>query len=82
MQIYHGSTDTTLAAENYGETIKQWCGVFGCDPDAPDEVGEGVPESGYTTSTYAGGDVVGVWAEGIGHTVPIRGDDDMAFFGL
>lgn len=82
MQIYHGSADTTLGAANYGETIKQWCGVFGCDPDAPEETAEGTPEASYTTKTYAEGQLVGVYAEGVGHTVPIRGDDDMAFFGL
>ncbi|KAF7586393.1 hypothetical protein BBP40_008943, partial [Aspergillus hancockii] len=29
MQIYHGSTDSTLLPQNYQETTKQWAGVFG-----------------------------------------------------
>ena len=82
MQIYHGSADTTLGAANYGETIKQWCGVFGCDADAPEESLDSTPLGGYTTKTYAGGQLVGIYAQGVGHTVPIRGDDDMKFFGL
>lgn len=82
MQIYHGSADTTLAAPNYAETIKQWCGVFGCDPDAPDESQAGVPEGAYTTETFAEGKLVGVYGQGVGHSVPIHGDEDMAFFGL
>ncbi|CAI4213187.1 unnamed protein product [Parascedosporium putredinis] len=43
MQIYHGSADTTLGSANYAEQIKQWCGVFGCDPDAPDNKESNAP---------------------------------------
>ncbi|KAI5919184.1 carbohydrate esterase family 1 protein [Camillea tinctor] len=81
MQIYHGSADTTLAAPNYNETIKQWCGVFGYDDTAPESAAANTPQSGYTTYTY-GDHLVGIYANGVGHTVPIRGDDDMKFFGL
>jgi acetylxylan esterase len=81
MQIYHGSSDSTLAAPNFQETIKQWCGVFGYNPDKPDSEKTSTPQSGYTTSVY-GEQLVGVYGQGVGHTVPIRGDDDMKFFGL
>ncbi|KAK3933828.1 Alpha/Beta hydrolase protein [Diplogelasinospora grovesii] len=81
MQIYHGSSDTTLAPANYNETIKQWCGVFGYDYTKPDSTKANSPQSGYTT--YSWGDhLVGIYAQGVGHTVPIRGSDDMKFFGL
>lgn len=81
MQVYHGSADTTLAAPNYQETIKQWAGVFGYDAEAPATEEQNTPQSGYTTSTF-GENLIGIYAQGVGHTVPIRGDDDMTFFGL
>ncbi|KAI0481966.1 carbohydrate esterase family 1 protein [Xylariaceae sp. FL0804] len=81
MQIYHGSADTTLYPPNYNETIKEWAGVFGYDYAAPTDTQVNVPQSEYTTYTY-GPKLVGIYAIGVGHTVPIRGDDDMTFFGL
>jgi acetylxylan esterase len=81
MQIYHGSADTTLYAANYNETIKQWCGVFGYDYTRPDATLPNTPQSRYTTYTW-GDKLVGVYAQGVGHSVPIRGSDDMKFFGL
>lgn len=81
MQIYHGSSDTTLAAPNYQETIKQWSGVFGYDAAAPESESPNTPQSGYTTSVF-GENLIGIYGQGVGHTVPIRGDDDMKFFGL
>ena len=82
MQIYHGSSDSTLAAANYNETIKQWAGVFGYDPAKPDSTQANTPASRYTTYTWGGGKLVGIYAQGVGHTVPIRGADDMTYFGL
>jgi acetylxylan esterase len=82
MQIYHGSTDNILHANNYRETIKQWCGVFGYDPNRPDTTQSNTPQWGYTTYTWGNGQLVGVYAQGVGHSVPLRGQDDMRFFGL
>lgn len=82
MQIYHGSVDFTLSANNYNETIKQWTGVFGYDYNRPDSTQANTPQAGYTTYTWGDGQLVGVYAQGVGHSVPIRGDDDMTFFGL
>ncbi|GAB1318549.1 Carboxylic ester hydrolase [Madurella fahalii] len=81
MQIYHGSADTTLNQNNYNETIKQWCGVFGYDYNRPDSTQANTPQSRYTTYTW-GDKLVGVYAQGVGHSVPMRGADDMKFFGL
>jgi len=81
MQIYHGSADSTLNQNNYNETIKQWCGVFGYDYTKPDATQANSPQSRYTTYTW-GDHLVGVYAQGVGHTVPIRGSDDMKFFSL
>ncbi|GAB1218505.1 hypothetical protein ATERTT37_007761 [Aspergillus terreus] len=81
MQIYHGSVDTTLLPQNYYETCKQWAGVFGYNYDSPQQVQDNTPQSNYATTTW-GDDLQGIFATGVGHTVPIRGDDDMAWFGF
>lgn len=79
MLIYHGTADTTLAYPNYAETIKQWTGIFGYDTD-PDETLTNDPESPYTKYVY-GDSVVGIVGEGIGHTVPVHAEEDLAWFG-
>ncbi|KAK7961877.1 alpha/beta-hydrolase [Apiospora aurea] len=81
MQIYHGSADAALLPPNYNETIKQRTGVFGLDADKPDATMADFPLAGYTTTMW-GAEVQGVYAVGVGHTVPIRGEDDLTFFGL
>ncbi|GKT88878.1 PHB depolymerase family esterase [Colletotrichum tofieldiae] len=81
MQIYHGSVDATLYPANYQETIKQWSGVFGYNPDKPTSSKQNTPQTNYRTDVF-GDHLTGVWAVGVGHTVPIRGADDMKFFGL
>jgi acetylxylan esterase len=86
--VYHGSTDTTLRPQNYKETVKQWTGVFGFDSSKPDSSKANSPKSGYTTDTWGvtaanpQGTVQGVYAKGVGHTVPIDGTQDMMWFGL
>jgi len=62
MQIWHGSTDGTLAPQNYQETIKQWTNVFGVSqtptatkknyPQANCEQNPGPPRH---TDTWLGG---------------------------
>ncbi len=34
MQLWHGTTDTTLAYPNFGEQIKQWTNLNGAEPDS------------------------------------------------
>ena len=78
-QVYHGSTDTILHSENYEETVKEWTGVFGYDYTTPESSQDNYPEAGYTTQTWGVSDanplgtVQGIYAEGVGHTVPING---------
>ncbi|KAJ4347692.1 hypothetical protein N0V95_005190 [Ascochyta clinopodiicola] len=81
MQIYHGSADATLLPQNYQETMKQWAGVFGYNYNQPQSTKTNDPLSGYTRTVY-GPSVQGIYAQGVGHTVPIRGADDMKFFGF
>ncbi|KAF2199601.1 acetylxylan esteras-like protein 1 precursor [Delitschia confertaspora ATCC 74209] len=81
MQIYHGSSDSTLLPNNYQETTKQWAGVFGYNYDKPESTKSNSPQNSYTTTVW-GPMVSGIYAQGVGHTVPIRGADDMKFFGF
>lgn len=81
MQIYHGSADTTLLPQNYQETMKEWSGVFGYNYNQPQSTSPNTPQSGYTKTVY-GPSVQGIYAQNVGHTVPIRGADDMKFFGF
>jgi len=80
MQIYHGTADTTLLPQNYNETIKQWTGIFGYNIQ-PQQVLPNNPMARYTTEIY-GPNVQGIYAQGVGHTVPIQGNQDMKWFGL
>jgi acetylxylan esterase len=81
LQLYHGSKDDVLLPQNYREEMKQWCGVLGYDPERPRSVRKDVPQKGYTTSVY-GPLLEGVYAEGVGHNVPVVGERDMAWFGI
>ncbi|KAJ4397719.1 hypothetical protein N0V93_001954 [Gnomoniopsis smithogilvyi] len=80
MLIFHGSADTTLYPANFNETIKQWTGVFNYSA-TPAQTQTGTPSSAYTKYTY-GDNVVGIFGQGIGHTVPVMGDQDLAWFGI
>lgn len=80
MLIFHGSADTTLYPPNFNETIKQWTGVFNYS-ETPQQTLTQTPSSAYTKYVY-GDNVVGIYGQGIGHTVPVMGDQDMAWFGI
>ncbi|PSN67304.1 acetylxylan esteras-like protein 1 precursor [Corynespora cassiicola Philippines] len=80
MQIWHGSTDATLAPRNYDETIKQWTNVFGVST-TPTKSSKDTPERNYRTDDF-GGSVQGIWAQGVGHSVPSHLDVSEAWFGL
>ena len=80
MRLYHGSSDTTLHPPNLYEEIKQWTGLWGYSAIAQENQTD-TPLPGYTTHVY-GDNVQGVWAQGVGHPVPVNGDQDMEWFGL
>ena len=79
VQIYHGSLDTTLAPELFGEELKQWTGVFSYDFESPEKIEWNSPREGWKTSIWGIdthnplGKLRGVWARGIGHLVPENG---------
>lgn len=81
MLIWHGTADTTLYPQNYFETMKQWTNVFGYNYNAPQIVEVNNPQSGYNRTIW-GPDVEGIYAQGVGHTVPINGTQDMIWFGF
>ncbi|ORY64168.1 acetylxylan esteras-like protein 1 precursor [Pseudomassariella vexata] len=80
MQVWHGSVDSTLAPANYEETIKQWTGVFGVSQTATATKAD-TPQGGYTTSDY-GSSVEGIYAQGVGHSVPANLTASEIWFGL
>ncbi|TRM62370.1 carbohydrate esterase family 1 protein [Schizophyllum amplum] len=81
MQEYHGTIDDALLYPNFAEEVKQWAGVFGYDADAPAETLTDTPLANYTKFVY-GDNLQGISAEGVGHTVPVQGEEDLKWFGI
>ncbi|KAK0630239.1 Alpha/Beta hydrolase protein [Bombardia bombarda] len=81
MQVFHGSADTTLYPQNFNETLKQWSGVFGYTYGSPQQTVGQNPSSAYTKYVY-GPNLVGYYGVGVGHSVPVMGDLDLAWFGI
>ncbi|MBB5867407.1 poly(hydroxyalkanoate) depolymerase family esterase [Allocatelliglobosispora scoriae] len=85
IQLWHGTTDTTLAYPNFGEEIKQWTNLHGLSqtPAATDSPQPSWTRTRYgTTGTQA--TVEGVSISGTGHTLPQAGmlAYAVAFLGL
>ncbi|BCY12178.1 PHB depolymerase family esterase [Actinoplanes sp. L3-i22] len=85
MQLWHGSADTTLNYNNFGEEIKQWTNVLGVSQTP---VKTDTPQSGWTRTWYgdtsAQPPVQAISLAGVGHSLPMSGQAKMAitFFGL
>jgi acetylxylan esterase len=85
MQVWHGTTDTTLSYPNFGEEIKQWTNVLGVSqtPSMTD-----TPQSGWTRTRYGGTGtmppVEAISIANVGHSLPLTGQAAMAiaFLGL
>jgi acetylxylan esterase len=85
MQLWHGTADTTLNYNNFGEEIKQWTNVLGVSqtPSSTD-----TPASGWTRTRYNNGsgttEVEGYSIANTGHVLPLPGMAAYAihFFGL
>ncbi|KAG8996719.1 hypothetical protein FRB93_000691 [Tulasnella sp. JGI-2019a] len=80
MMIWHGTVDTTLYYENFGQEILEWTDVLGVS-STPATTTLNDPDSGYTMTTY-GSTVVAYSAAGVGHTVPVHEAIDLAWFGI
>jgi hypothetical protein len=74
MQLWHGTTDTTLAYPNFGEEIKQWTNLHGLNqtPAFTDH-----PQSTWTRTRYGytgtQATVEGISISGVGHQLPMPG---------
>jgi cellulase/cellobiase CelA1 len=85
MQVWHGTTDSTLRYPNFGEEIKQWTNVLGVS-QTPTQTD--TPQSGWTRTRYGGtgtmAPVEAISVNGVGHSLPMSGMAAMAiaFFGL
>jgi poly(3-hydroxybutyrate) depolymerase len=85
MQLWHGTTDSTLSYHNFGEGIKQWTNLHqvGQTPVSTDR-----PQSTWTRTRYGAGGtqatVEGISISGTGHTLPQNGmlAYAIAFLGL
>jgi hypothetical protein len=85
MQLWHGTTDTTLAYPNFGEQIEQWTNLNGLSqaPAATDQ-----PQPSWTRTRYGStgtrATVEGISIAGIGHQLPMAGQlaYAVAFLGL
>lgn len=85
MQVWHGTADTTLNYNNFGQEILQWTNVLGVSqtPSYTD-----TPQSSWTRTRYGGtgteAPVEGISVSGAGHVLPESGMETYAvqFMGL
>jgi len=86
MMLWHGTADTTLNFNNFGQEILQWTNVAGVSSTP---VSTTTPVSGWTQTMYGSTTnpaVEGIAIAGAGHVLPIEGEgmeaDAISFFGL
>ncbi|KAF1955496.1 alpha/beta-hydrolase [Byssothecium circinans] len=76
----HGTSDTTVAYQNFIEDLKQWSNVHGV---AFAKNTTNTPDPNYTQMTYGDGTkLTGYSARGVGHVVPLHPTQALSFFGL
>jgi acetylxylan esterase len=84
MQLWHGTTDTTLAYPNFGEEIKQWTNVDGVSqtPSSTTTLNGNWTHTTYGSATSPMVDAYSI--AGVGHALPQSGMAAVAihFFGL
>jgi hypothetical protein len=77
---YHGTADFTLAYPNLAEEMKEWSNVLGVSWS---QNISNTPIAGYTKMVYGDGTkLIGFSALDVGHSVPVRTEDDLVWFGL
>ncbi|MEU1606725.1 extracellular catalytic domain type 1 short-chain-length polyhydroxyalkanoate depolymerase [Micromonospora matsumotoense] len=83
MQIWHGTTDTTLSYVNFGEQVKQWTNVLGVSqtPSSTD-----YPQTSATRTRYGGtggtAPVEAISFQGYGHSIPFDAAQAIRFLGF
>lgn len=74
MQLWHGTNDSTLHYNNFGEAIKQWTNLHGVSQTP---VFTDSPSAGWTRTRYGNNSttapVEGISASGVGHSIPTAG---------
>ncbi|KAH6657615.1 PHB depolymerase family esterase [Truncatella angustata] len=80
MQTFHGTADNLVFYANLAEQLKEWSSLLNVTFTKNET---NTPQSGYTKITYGDGTkLVGFSAQGVGHTVPVHAQLDIAWFGL
>ncbi|KAF4632576.1 hypothetical protein G7Y89_g5551 [Cudoniella acicularis] len=80
LQVWHGTGDHTLLPINLAEANKQWSNVFEISFTRNNT---NTPLPGYTQMVFGDGtEYVAYSAEGVGHAVPMREGDVLAWFGI
>ncbi|WFE61304.1 PHB depolymerase family esterase [Micromonospora sp. WMMD712] len=83
MQIWHGTTDTTLSYVNFGEQIKQWTNVLGVSQTP---VSTDYPQTSATRTRYGGTGgtppVEAISFQGYGHSIPFDTAQAIRFLGF
>ncbi|MDG4785331.1 PHB depolymerase family esterase [Micromonospora sp. WMMD1102] len=83
IQVWHGSTDTTLSYVNFGEQVKQWTNLHGLSqtPAYTDH-----PQSSATRTRYGGtggtAPVEAISFQGYGHSIPFDAAQAVRFLAL
>ncbi|MFY1690488.1 PHB depolymerase family esterase [Plantactinospora sp. WMMB782] len=83
IQVWHGSTDTTLSYVNFGEQVKQWTNLHGLSqtPTYTDH-----PQSSATRTRYGGtggtAPVEAISFQGYGHSIPFDAAQAVRFLAL
>jgi len=84
MQLWHGTTDTTLSYNNFGEEIKQWTNVLGVSqtPSSTTTLNGNWTHTTYGSASNPAVDAYSI--AGVGHALPMTGMAAVAvhFFGL
>jgi acetylxylan esterase len=79
-QTWHGTSDTVVFYANLNQQLKEWSTVLGVSWSANNT---DTPQANYTEMIFGDGKKLrGYSAVGVGHTVPVNEDADLAWFGL
>ncbi|KAF6826207.1 phb depolymerase family esterase [Colletotrichum musicola] len=80
MQTFRGTSDSLVTYPNLNEQLKQWSTIHGVSFT---QNNTNTPLAGYTQMIYGDATkLVGHSAQGVRHTVPVREDQDLEWFGL
>ncbi|KAH7104039.1 putative acetylxylan esterase [Auriculariales sp. MPI-PUGE-AT-0066] len=82
MMLWHGNQDTLLHYNNFQEAVEQWTNVLGVS-QTPAASYSNNPQTNYLKTVYGSTTapvVVGYYASGVGHTVPVHETLELEWF--